>query len=150
MIVEFGRVRPGEVEVSMTTRMCAGLALAAVLLPGYSGQRAQPVALPLCRHDNGQEADRTRREQAVALAKAINHAEGTVAERIRVYRPLSQLAGLPPVPNGFEVRLYTDGGGYVFSIKDTLDPCRYGIFSDEAGVLYEKTPQPAPLVARPE
>ncbi len=88
-----------------------------------------------------------RREQALALAKAINEAEGRAAERTRVYVPLSALRHIPAAPRGFDVRLYTDGSGYVLSIKDTLDPCRYGIFSDEAWIVYDKTPLPAPLVA---
>lgn len=124
--------------------------IAVALVAAESSQRAaQPVvALPRCRHDSAEEApDRVRREQALALAKAINEAEGIAAERIRLYRPLSQLTSLPAAPAGFHVRLYTDGAGYILSIKDTLDPCRYGIFSDESGLVYERTPQPAPLVA---
>jgi hypothetical protein len=66
---------------------------------------------------------------------------------VRLYGALSQLRGVPPTPQGFELRLYTDGRGYVLSLKDTLDPCRYAIFSDEAGTLYEKTPLPAALIA---
>jgi hypothetical protein len=101
-----------------------------------------------CRHDSHErEPDRIRRQHALALAKAINEAEGTSAERTRVYRPLSALRNLPPVPHGFDLRLYTDGAGYVVSLKDTVDPCRYGIFSDESGFLYEHTPQRAPIVA---
>jgi hypothetical protein len=123
--------------------------LAVGLVAAESSQRAaQPVALPRCRHDSAEEApDRVRREQALALAKAINEAEGIAAERIRLYRPLAQLSSLPAAPAGFHVRLYTDGAGYILSIKDTLDPCRYGIFTDESGLVYERTPQPAPLVA---
>jgi hypothetical protein len=122
---------------------------AVALVAAESSQRAaQPVALPRCRHDSAEEShDRIRREQALALAKAINEAEGIVAERIRLYRPLSQLTSLPPAPAGFHVRLYTDGAGYILSINDTFDPCRYGIFSDESGLVYERTPRPAPLVA---
>ena len=138
----------------MKTRLlilsAAAAAVTVAIVAGAAAQRtAPPVSLPRCRHDNSQAADRTRREQAIALAKAINHAEGTVAERIRLYRPLPQLTGLPAAPNGFQVRLYTDGAGYILSIKDTLDPCRYGIFSDESGIVYDMTPQPAPLVATP-
>ena len=108
----------------------------------------QLTGAPACRHDeHEQQADRARRQQAIALAKAINEAEGMVAERIRRYMPLTELRNLPPTPSGFQVRLYTDGAGYVLSIKDTLDPCRYGIFSDESAFLYERTPQAAPIIA---
>ncbi|HET7694536.1 MAG TPA: hypothetical protein VFK57_02420 [Vicinamibacterales bacterium] len=38
--------------------------------------------------------------------------------------------------------LYAGADGYIFSIKDTLDPCRFAIFSDSAGVLYESSLSP--------
>lgn len=119
-----------------------------VVSAASTGAQAPLAGVPACRHDKHEsEADRTRRHQALALAKAINEAEGTVAERTRRYRPLAELRNLPPTPNGFDVRLYTDGAGYMLSIKDRLDPCRYGIFSDESTFLYERTPQAAPIIA---
>ena len=109
---------------------------------------AQLAGVPACLHDDGERpVDRDRREQALSLAKAVHEAEGTAAERARFYLPLSQLRGLPRTPRGFELRLYTDGHGYIMSLKDSLDPCRYGIFSDQAGILYEKAPLTAPLIA---
>jgi hypothetical protein len=42
--------------------------------------------------------------------------------------------------NGFKVQLSTDGGTYTFSMKDTLDPCRFTYFSDQEGVIYAGTP----------
>ena len=109
---------------------------------------AQLSGVPFCLHDNRERpSDRTRREQALSLAKAVHEAQGTNAERVRLYVAAPQLRNLPPTPKGFEFRLYTDGRGYVFSLKDSLDPCRYGIFSDEGGVLYEKTPLTAPFIA---
>jgi hypothetical protein len=134
----------------MRNRLQIALILSATVVVARSPHTADQRpsgALPRCLHDDSQAGDRHRREQALALAKAINHAEGVTAERIRLYRPLSQLPGLPPAPAGFQVRLYTDGAGYILSIKDTLDPCRYGIFSDESGVIYQQTPQSAPLIA---
>src|SRR3712207_9595881 len=52
--------------------------------------------------------------------------------------PIS-LVNLPPLPAEFELRLYVDGSGYVFSLKDARDPCRFGIFSDESGRSEEHT-----------
>ena len=82
-----------------------------------------------------------RRDQALALARAINQAEGLAAQRTREYQALAALPNLPPAPAGFRVRLYVDDSGYMFSIKDDRDPCHYGIFSDENGRLYEMSPQ---------
>ena len=139
----------------MARRLSLALVVSSTVMVSTSStsiesQSARPrVATVLeCRHDSHeQEADRLRRQQALALAKAINEAEGTTAERIRGYRPLTALRNLPATPHGFELRLYTDGTGYVISLKDALDPCRFGIFSDESGFLYEHTPQRAPIVA---
>jgi hypothetical protein len=100
-----------------------------------------------CRHDDAASpADRARRDQARALARAINAAEGRAVQSAQRYVPLNQLPGLPMTPAAFEVRLYTDGNGYVVSLKDTIDPCHYGVFTDQHGLLYEVTPQ-RPLMA---
>jgi hypothetical protein len=106
-----------------------------------TGQVVSPSAMA-CRHDTGSlQQDRARRAQAQVLARAINAAQGAVAAQTRRYQPLAQLANLPQVPDGFDLRLYTNGDGYVFSLKDQRDPCHYGIFSDQSGRLYEASPQ---------
>jgi hypothetical protein len=111
-------------------------------------QLLPPGAGISCLHDEtASAADRARLEQARAVARAINLTQGRAAEVTRRYLPLSQLIGLPQVPDGFELRLYTDGDGYVLSLKDTRDPCHYGIFSDQHGRLYEMAPQ-VPMVAK--
>jgi hypothetical protein len=99
------------------------------------------------------------------MTKASGHPTGLVGNKPclspkpstrRKGQPLSEHAcispspsfrGLPPTPQGFDLRLHTDGHGYIFSLKDSLDPCRYGIFSDEGGIVYEKTPFAAALIA---
>ena len=122
--------------------------------PQFDEGRTAPArrmisGVPTCLHDGAERPpDRARREQAIALAKAINERQGTAAERTRLYVGLPQLRNLPPAPNGFSVQLYTDGTGYVVSLKDKLDPCRYAIFSDEAGLLYESSALSAPLIAK--
>lgn len=103
--------------------------------------------LLVCLHDARETAsDRARREHALDLARAINVAQGQTLERTRQYAALDQLKALPPPPSGFKLRLYTAGEGYVLSIKDELDPCHYGVFSDELGRLYAMSPQ-VPQVA---
>jgi len=132
--------------------MLKRLSLCLILLAANTASSTAPSpqlsAVPSCLHDDRERpADRIRREQALKLVKAIHEAEGTAAERVRMYAALPQLRNLPLTPKGFDLRLYTDGHGYILSLKDSLDPCRYGIFSDESGIVYEKTPLPAALIA---
>jgi hypothetical protein len=95
-----------------------------------------------CRHDaTSAPEDRARREQAQALARAIHQAQGQAAAATQRYQPLAKLPKLPSVPVGFELRFYTDGEGYILSLKDTFDSCRYGVFTDQNGRLYEMSPQ---------
>jgi len=133
------------------TALTSATAIAGILLGLETVGRAQLPPMPpsslVCRHDAASPpADRTRREQARTLVRAINNAEGRAAETRRQYVPLAQLSNLPAVPTGFELRFYTDGNGYVVSLKDSRDPCHYGVFSDEDGRLYEMSPQ-VPLIA---
>ena len=134
----------------MATKLaiCAAAIAAVTFAPLLSAPTVQLGSVAACLHDSAErDVDRRRREQALALARAVNEAQGTAAERNRIYVPLPQLGKLPPAPRGFELRLYTDHTGYVLSLKDAIDPCRFAIFSDETGLLYEKTPRPAPILA---
>jgi hypothetical protein len=134
--------------MSKTLVFSMALIATVCLAPVRGTTSVQLSGVPTCFHDRAErDVDRQRREQALALAKAVNAAQGTAAERTRVYVPLSRLGKLPPTPRGFELRLYTDATGYVVSLKDVLDPCKYAIFSDESGLLYEKTPMAAPVLA---
>ena len=121
---------------------------AALLLHAPSGTvEGQSSIMPRCLHDEDATAsNRARREAALSLARALNAAEGRAAEASRRYAPLDALRNLPPTPDGFILRLYTDGDGYVFSLKDDRDPCQFGIFSDQKGFLYSGSPSRA-LVA---
>jgi hypothetical protein len=102
-----------------------------------------------CLHDSGEtQAERTRREQALAVARAINTAEGQALQQTGRYQPLASLPNVPTLPNGFTARLFADGEGYVFSVKDTRDLCRYGIFSDQSGTLYSLTPAVSQMAQR--
>jgi hypothetical protein len=111
--------------------------------------RFQPTSAPSCRHtDNATQADRDRALQAVALAKAINAAESEIVKRGGQYQPITSLSALPTAPSGFKVYLYADRTGYLFSLKDTLDPCRFAVFSDVAGLIYQQSALTAPVVAQ--
>ena len=102
-----------------------------------------------CLHQGGPErqADRVRREQAIALMKAINRAQGQALQQTRNFKPLSELSGLPGTPDGFRLRIYVNDAGYVASLKDSRDPCYFGIFSDESAFVYTNSPLAVPFVA---
>jgi hypothetical protein len=40
------------------------------------------------------------------------------------------------MPPGFAVHLATDGTSYAFSVKDKLDSCLFGYFSDQDGLIF--------------
>ena len=94
-----------------------------------------------CLHGSDETpANRTRRLQAVQYAAKVNAAEGGSVPRVQKYRPLNELANLPPLPAGFNLQFHTDGLTYTFSLKDTRDACHYAIFSDQDKLLYEAIP----------
>ena len=122
-----------------------------VMVLGFvvAATRAQDllVVAPRCLHDTDEtQANRLRREDALTLARAINGAQGRAIERTGRYQVLADLGALPPAPEGFVMRIYADEDGYIFSIKDSRDACRYGIFSDQHGTLYQSSPT-VPLIA---
>jgi hypothetical protein len=105
-----------------------------------AAQSAQP--LPSCLHGSlEQPVHELRRQQALRMARQINLAEGPgvvpLPPQPRRFRPLDQLPNLPPAPADFRLQFYTDGSTYTFSLKDTADPCRYVIFSDQDQAIYE-------------
>jgi hypothetical protein len=133
--------------VKRTAVCIAALGLASI---GWAAMPPRQLTSAIsCRHHQGAtQEDRARRAQALALAKAINAAEAEVVRRTRQYQPVESLQSLPAVPGGFQLNLYADRAGYIFAIKDTLDPCRFAVFSDAGGLLYEKSALDAPVLAQ--
>jgi len=84
----------------------------------------------------------------VTLAKAINTAQASLVQRTQQYHPVESLGNLPAVPAGFELNLFADRSGYMFALKDTQDPCWFAVFSDNRGLVYEKSALDAPAVAQ--
>jgi len=131
------------------TKQLALVALLLVLMASASSLRATPPAqtaqfAPRCLHGPTEQPDqRRRREQAVTMAERINRAESSGPGRLpsmpRRYRPFAQLENVPPTPADFKLQFYTDGPTYTFSLKDTLDPCHYAIFSDQDQGIYQAT-----------
>lgn len=127
----------------------------AIAALAWIGMAAMPLAqrtplsiVPACRHtDAAKQEDRNRRAQALALARAINGAEAELARGAQDYQPLAKLQNLPAAPIGFKVSLHADRTGYIFSLKDTSDPCYFAVFSDAGGLLYQQSALTAPVIA---
>ena len=135
--------------------MVKHIALATLIL-GLMALPSSPQVPPRCLHGPDERPDhRTRREQALTLAQQIHRAENPPGPAIRpgqpprLFQPLDQLTGLPPTPIGFKVQLSTDRETYTFSIKDTTDPCRYAVFSDQEQTIYEATARREGVYVRP-
>ena len=120
--------------------------IAILLVIGIAGSFAQEPPLVRCLHGQYEApAQRARREQALSMGRRINLAEAAFRPKPNFrqqpsFRPFRELANLPPTPAGFKLQFFTDGPSYAFSIKDTLDPCEYAIFSDQDQGIYQGTP----------
>jgi hypothetical protein len=124
------------------------LALAAIAMVGIVTHAQIVPSRVSCLHGNPErQADRVRRDQAVALMKALTASEREALQQTRSFKPLAELAGLPATPDGFRLRMFVNDAGYVASLKDERDPCYFGIFSDESGFAYINSPITAPFVA---
>jgi hypothetical protein len=136
--------------MTMVTRTSVCIAALGIASMGWAAMPGRQLSSGIsCRHQQGaNQEDRARRAQALTLAKAINTAEAELVRRTRQYQPFESLRNLPVVPSGFQLNLYADRSGYIFAIKDTRDPCRFAVFSDASGLLYEKSALDAPVIAQ--
>jgi len=117
------------------------VALALIGLGGLGPVTVQKPPKQGCLHGSSEAlAQAMRREAALRLARELIATEAAAHRQAQSYYALSDLPGLPPAPEGFRVQLSTDGASYTFSIKDTLDSCRFALFSDQEGVIYSATP----------
>ena len=120
--------------VQVSVMSVAALMLAGVLV------NMRPIAAqqPACLHGPSETPDQlARRQGALRLTRHINTVQAnTSARNGGTYPRLDQLAVTEAIPQGFAVHLATDGHGYAFSVKDTLDPCHFGYFSDQDGTIY--------------
>ena len=139
----------------MRTGLIALAALLLISLPRPASAQAQAQTPGRqCLHDQLEtQANRTRRDKAIELAAEINRAQG-FARRFGprpgqgAYKRLDELSALPDTPEGFRLQFHTDGTTYLFSIKDTRDPCGYAVFSDQSLDIYEAVPTPLKAVPR--
>ena len=137
------------VAATRSARVAMSIVVVVVMIGGVllaqrsNSQGLNGRAAAVCRHGEDESpVNRTQRLQALALASAINRAEGQQARQTRRYVPLTALGTLPSAPQDFTLKLYADSEGYVAVLKDGRDPCRYAIFTEESGHIYE-TSSPA-------
>jgi hypothetical protein len=91
---------------------------------------------PACLHGQNEAPDQlTRRRAALGLTRLINGLEAANFNGTPAFKPMAQLP-IDAIPAGFAVQLVTDGTTYSFSVKDTLDACRFGYFSDQDGMIF--------------
>ena len=102
---------------------------------------APPQQQAACLHGPSEApAQATRRQAAIGFARQVNTLERSGHEQAQSYYMLTDLPGLPALPDGFKAHLSTDGASYAFSVKDTLDPCHFALFSDQDAVIYTAAP----------
>ena len=126
----------------MVKLLLIGVILAAAASPAFAQGNLQRN----CLHDAPESAaERARREQAIDYARKVNAAETAQSIGPRLlpprYRPLDELVNLPAPPAGFAIEFHNDDRGYVLSLKDTRDACRYAVFTDQDKLIYEAVPR---------
>jgi len=114
-----------------------GIAASADAVTGAPGQP------PVCLHAAGETpADAARRQDAIRVMRAITTAQTQAFAANGAYRNFRELtaSGLPPRPAGFQTQLTVEGSTYALLLRDTVDPCRYTLFSDQDGLIYLGSP----------
>jgi hypothetical protein len=117
-------------------KLAAALGLVAFVTFGSTASQE-----PGCLHGPSETAAQAlRRQAAIGFARLVKTTELRAHEQGQTYYTLGDLHTVPAPPDGFKAQLSTDGATYTFSIKDTLDPCRFALFSDQEGLIYSATP----------
>jgi hypothetical protein len=119
-----------------------------------------PVTAQQCLHGaNETQEQRTKRKQAVAVARVVNSLQASQpgAAQKRYLRQEELAAFLPEqaftewvqrpnfTPNeevlpGWQLKLDVSTDGYWFIIEDKTDPCRFAFISNTAGIIYTAEP----------
>jgi len=125
------------------TTMAALVALVGTLVTAWTVDVMHAQQQPVCLHGASETpADAVRRQAALRVVRAINTAQAqafTLTQAYRTFRDLTA-SGLPSRPDGFLTQLTVEGSTYALLLKDTMDPCRYTLFSDQDGLIYLGSP----------
>lgn len=121
-------------------RLIGGCGLAVILGAGLM-TITPSAAQGTCLHGPGESPEQAaRRRQAVGFARQVHNAQLKAHQSTRAYLSGEQISSTSKAPEGFEFRLSSDAGGYAFSVVDKSDPCRFGYFSNEQGLIYKGEP----------
>jgi hypothetical protein len=122
---------------TVTATIIAACVLSAwTLVTAAAATQDQP-----CLHgDDETPGERARRRAAVLFLRAVNTAQARARGSAGSYQMLTDLPDLPPMPDGFTAILAADVDVYAAALKDTRDPCRYALFSDQTGLIYSGRP----------
>jgi hypothetical protein len=107
--------------------------IVAVGLAGAASVAFSPAQLSAC------PIDAQRLRAPVLFARTVNSGEARFRVQNQRYGQLAEL-GVGAEPEGFRTQLSTDGTGYILSIKDAIDACRFALFTDEQGLIYAAEP----------
>jgi hypothetical protein len=131
------------------SRHVALVVLSGMLTVSSSLSSAQVAPLLTSLHGESERPDQSvRRQEALKTAQQINTAEqSNIARGLRIYRAFDRL-GVPGPPAGFQLQMNVGETSYMFSLKDTIDPCGFAIFSDQSERIYATTPQPRIQILR--
>ncbi len=95
---------------------------------------------PDCLSQQPTPAALARREQAVRFVTDVNDRQrrAAIESQSRQYRPWEELPGRPSPPDGFDVQMIASGAAYSVALTSSYqaDDCRFGVFSDQRGVVY--------------
>jgi hypothetical protein len=125
------------------TAIAATLAVVGALATGWTLEVVHAQQQPVCLHGASETpADAARRQDAILVMRAINTAQAQAFATNQAYRNFRDLttSGLPPRPAGFVTQLTVESSTYALLLKDTSDPCRYTLFSDQEGLIYVGSP----------
>jgi len=113
---------------------CTVLAMAMTLSTGTAEAQG-------CLHGPDETvAERMRRQAAIAFVEQITSAQTRLHRERGTYVALRDATAAASVPLGFVPRLMFDRWSYAVTVKDTFDPCRFALFSDQDGIVYEARP----------
>jgi hypothetical protein len=120
----------------MVRDMCVlGIVVALLTIP-VTLQPVMNAQPPMCLHGPNEMPDQAaRRKVALASVRRINSLQTLHHANGKTYQPLSSLPDIQ-TPAGFSTQLVVHSTGYVVSLKDKLDPCRFAYFSDQEEVIY--------------
>jgi hypothetical protein len=104
---------------------------------------SRPTLAQSCLHGPDESnAERDRRTAAIRFLAQVNAAEAKLERERGTYVALMDAVKVAAIPLGFVARLTFDRWSYIVTLKDTLDPCRYSLFSDQDGMIYQAQPLP--------